>query len=124
MSRPTTPLIIVPALLLAAALIGAGPSLAGGPGLDGVWKASCLGSAIEATVRQEGDALSGVCHVTGPLGQRDTYHFSGWAVQNEVLAWHHNGRLFRGRLQPNGHLSGVLYTATGQDLALEAVRQP
>jgi hypothetical protein len=108
-------LIVLASTCLAAA--GAGVNIAGN------WESRFLGSLIQAKIDQNGNDVSGVAYVYSPLGQKDTYHFSGKIDGAKVVASHHDGHLFSGNLTPAGLLVGVLKTKGGHQVPVEASRR-
>jgi hypothetical protein len=99
------------------ATAGAGVNIAGN------WESRFMGSLIQAKIDQNGNDVSGVAYVYSPLGQKDTYHFSGKIDGVKVVASHHDGHLFSGNLTPEGRLVGVLQTKGGHQLPVEASRR-
>jgi len=96
---------------------GAGVNIAGN------WESRLMGSLIQARIDQNGNDVSGVAYVYSPLGQKDTYHFTGKIDGAKVVAGHHAGHLFSGNLTPAGRLVGVLKTKGGHQLPVEASRR-
>jgi hypothetical protein len=107
--------ILLASMVLSAE--GAGVNIAGN------WETRFMGSLIQAKVNQKGNHVSGVAHVYSPLGQKDTYHFTGKVRGTQIVASHHDGHLFSGNLTPAGHLVGVLKTKGGHQLSLNAARR-
>ncbi|MGO9572101.1 MAG: hypothetical protein ACLP5H_31650 [Desulfomonilaceae bacterium] len=107
--------LVLTCMCLSAA--GAGVNIAGN------WESRFMGSLIQAKIDQNGDAVSGVAYVYSPLGQKDTYHFTGKIDGAKVVASHHDGHLFSGNVTPAGHLVGVLKTKGGHQVPMEATRR-
>jgi hypothetical protein len=93
-----------------------------GSNIAGNWESRVMGSLIQAQIDQNGNQLSGVAYVYGPLGQKDTYHFTGKIDGATVFASHHSGHQFSGNLT-GGHLVGVLKTRDGRQVAIDALRR-
>ncbi len=89
---------------------------------SGIWRSSYLLTGILARVSQDGDRVWGVVEVTGLLGGKDVYHVTGRVKGPRVVAWHHNGRLFRGWATSLENVEGVLTTRAGDKLNIKAVR--
>lgn len=108
-------IILLASMCLSAS--GAGVNIAGN------WESRLMGSLIQARIDQNGNDVSGVAYVYSPLGQKDTYHFTGKIEGAKVVAGHHDGHLFSGNLTPAGRLVGVLKTKGGHQLPVEASRR-
>jgi hypothetical protein len=89
---------------------------------SGTWRSSYFLTRIVAKVSQSGNRVWGVVEVTGPLGGTDLYHVNGRVKGMQVVAWHYNGRQFRGRATGEEKAEGVLTTKAGDRLNLKAVR--
>ncbi|WP_415518082.1 MAG: hypothetical protein ACEB74_10125 [Desulfovibrio aminophilus] len=90
---------------------------------SGVWRTRYFLADITARVSQAGDRVWGVVEVVGPLGGKDLYHVRGRVSGPQVVAWHHNGRQFRGRATALDKAEGVLTVKSGDTLNIRAVRQ-
>jgi hypothetical protein len=99
------------------------PASGAGVNIAGNWESRLMGSLIQARIDQNGNVVSGVAYVYSPLGQKDTYHFTGKIDGARVVASHHDGHLFSGNITSAGHLVGVLKTKGGHQLPLEASRR-
>ncbi|MFC1834400.1 hypothetical protein ACFL2Q_06665 [Thermodesulfobacteriota bacterium] len=67
---------------------------------------------IRATIKA--DRISGVARIVVPFSRKKLrYHFKGRIRGNRIVARHHQGHVFRGRLFPNGGVKGVLRTRKG-----------
>jgi hypothetical protein len=99
------------------------PAAGAGVNIAGNWESRFMGSLIQAKVDQNGNNVSGVAYVYGPLGHKDTYHFTGKVDGARVVASHHDGHLFSGKVTPAGHLVGVVKTKGGYQVAVDATRR-
>jgi len=91
--------------------------------LRGFWVAQQMGARLDATVDQNGNAISGVAFVYSRGGKKDTYHFNGQIQGNKVVAGHNDGHTFSGQVLNEGHVKGVLKTKGGYRIPVEATRQ-
>jgi hypothetical protein len=94
-----------------------------GANFSGNWEGRVMGSLIQATINQHGNRVTGVARVYSPLGQKDTYHFTGTVNGAKVFASHGSGHRFWGNLTPSGHLVGVLRTKDGYQVMVDASRR-
>jgi hypothetical protein len=53
------------------------------------------------------------------MGKEDTYHFTGTFENGNIQGSHHSGQSFRGKLNPNQRLTGVLRTTNGKEIAVD-----
>lgn len=104
-------------VLVCLSAAGAGVNIAGN------WESRFMGALIQAKIDQNGNDVSGVANVYGPLGQKDTYHFTGKVDGSTVVASHRDGHFFSGNITRAGHLVGVLKTRGGHQLSIEASRR-
>jgi hypothetical protein len=109
--------ITIMLVLVCVSAEGAGVNIAGD------WEGRFMGALIQAKIDQNGNDVSGVAYVYSPLGQKDTYHFTGKVDGAKVVASHHEGHLFSGNITPAGRLVGVVKTKGGHELAIEASRR-
>jgi len=109
--------ITIVLVLVCVSAAGAGVNIAGD------WEGRFMGALIQAKIDQNGNDVSGVAYVYSPLGQKDTYHFTGKVDGANVVATHHEGHLFSGNITPAGRLVGVVKTKGGHELAIEASRR-
>jgi hypothetical protein len=109
--------VIIALMLMCLSAAAAGMNVAGN------WESRILGTLIHAKIDQNGDQVRGVAYVYSPLGQKDTYHFSGKIDGAKIVAGHHSGHLFSGNLTPAGHLVGVFKTKNGRQVPVDAWRR-
>jgi len=81
--------------------------------MAGKWVAWIMGHKIEANVNQHGSKISGVAYVYAPFGKKDQYHFTGSVNNGQIVASHHEGHLFNGKLTPEGRIVGIIKTRGG-----------
>ncbi|MGB6065047.1 MAG: hypothetical protein WBG50_09575 [Desulfomonilaceae bacterium] len=112
-------LVAITAILILACF----PAVAAGVNISGNWESRVMGSLIQATINQNGNHVAGVARVYSPLGQKDTYHFTGKIDGARVFASHGSGHSFSGNLTPTGHLVGVLKTKEGYQVMVDASRR-
>jgi len=91
--------------------------------LRGPWVAQQMGTRLEATVEQNGNAVSGVAFLYSRGGKKDTYHFNGSIQGNKVTAYHSDGHLFSGQILDSRHVKGMLRTKGGHKIPVEATRR-
>ena len=78
----------------------------------GVWEATHLFSDIKIMVHQDGGHIEGVVYVYGIFGGVDIYHYEGRIFEDGlVVASHHSGHTFEGRLYSDTEGEGVVTTA-------------
>ncbi|MFH1090412.1 MAG: hypothetical protein V1742_02465 [Pseudomonadota bacterium] len=94
----------------------------GGPDYSGRWEAKVFLAKVYADMEQRGDQIKGVAYVHQPWGKVDVYHFQGWVRNGQVTASHFTGHVFKGVVTPEGTVAGVLTTAKGYNLKVEASR--
>jgi tetratricopeptide (TPR) repeat protein len=88
--------------------------------ITGDWETTYMGSRIRLQVfHHEGKVIKGVFRITNPVGKEDTYHFTGTSENGNIQGSHHSGQSFRGKLNPNQRLTGVLRTTNGQEIAVD-----
>ena len=87
--------------------------------ITGRWEASVMGHQVKAVAEQKGHEVSGVAYLYDPLGHRSTWHFNGTVNGNEVIAAHHSGHKFTGKIVANGKMSGVLEINNGFRIPLD-----
>jgi len=88
--------------------------------ITGDWETTYMGSKIRLQVfHQEGKVIKGVFRISSPVGKEDTYHFTGTFENGNIQGSHHSGQSFKGRLNPNHRLTGVLRTTNGQEIAVD-----
>ncbi len=92
---------------------------------SGHWVGSCMFSRVEAYVAQhKGGKIEGVVYVSAPLGGKTTYHFKGTFTDGMVVATHHSGHLFVGKMVADNEISGKLTTASKKHtFTLDALRE-
>lgn len=79
-----------------------------------------MGSRIRLQVfHHEGTVIKGVFRISNPLGKEDAYHFTGTFENGNIQGSHHSGQSFRGKLNPNQRLTGVLRTLNGKEIAVD-----
>ena len=88
--------------------------------ITGDWETTYMGSRIRLQVfHHEGTVIKGVFRISNPLGKEDTYHFTGTFENGNIQGSHHSGQSFRGKLNPNQRLTGVLRTINGKEIAVD-----
>jgi tetratricopeptide (TPR) repeat protein len=88
--------------------------------ITGDWETTYMGSRIRLQVfHHEGTVIKGVFRISNPLGKEDTYHFTGTFENGNIQGSHHSGQSFRGKLNPNQRLTGVLRTLNGKEIAVD-----
>ncbi|MGB6068489.1 MAG: tetratricopeptide repeat protein [Desulfomonilaceae bacterium] len=88
--------------------------------ITGYWETTYMGNRIKLDISQhEGKIIRGVFRITNPLGKEDTYHFTGTFENGQIQASHYSGQSFRGRLDSNGRVTGVLRTSNGQEVPVD-----
>ncbi|MBM4326533.1 MAG: hypothetical protein FJ118_05135 [Deltaproteobacteria bacterium] len=107
MIRTIRLLVALVAVLALCSLAGASSNMAG------KWVAWIMGHKIEANVNQQGSKISGVAYVYDPFGKKDQYHFTGSVSNGQIVASHHQGHFFNGKLTPEGRIVGVIKTRGG-----------
>ncbi len=81
-------------------------------------------SRVDAYVTQhKGGKIDGVAYVSAPLGGKTTYHFKGTYTDGVVVASHHSGHLFIGKVVSKDEVAGKLTTASKKyTFSLDATR--
>ena len=88
--------------------------------ITGDWETTYMGSRIKLQIfHHEGKVIKGVFRISNPMGKEDTYHFTGTFENGNIQGSHHSGQSFRGKLNPNQRLSGVLRTTNGKEIAVD-----
>ncbi len=90
----------------------------------GWWEGGLYGSSVVARMEQDGQMLSGLVTVTGLGGQKDLYHVAGAVFGNKMYVLHGAGHVFEGEVTDGRAIQGVLTTAGGKKLPLNAQRIP
>lgn len=89
--------------------------------ISGRWDTTYMGHTVSLTVNQRDARLTGIFTIRNPAGKEDTYHFQGTFDGTNVVATHHGGNSFRGKLT-NGRLVGVLSTGHGRSFNVDMSR--
>ncbi len=92
--------------------------------LTGNWEGTYMGAKLKMEFRQSGRNINGVLKVAGRAGAEDVYHFVGTVDNGQVVASHHGGYNFRGKLTDDHRLVGVLTTADGMKVPVDLTGQP
>jgi|GEM_PF-1031837 len=110
----------------ASAAFAAAQNGDGGPdaAVAGWWSGRLYGSAVLARMDQDGQLLSGVVTVTGMGGRKDVYHVAGAVFGSKIYVLHGAGHVFEGQVADGGSLQGVLTTAGGKKIDLQAEHVP
>ena len=112
---------LVAALALLA--VCASPASAYRPDLDGTYLLDYLLVTVTAEVKQGPENFVVVARVESLFGQDDTYTFVGRWEGDRVVADHHQGHHFEGRVQdgPDGTtITGTLHTRWGNEFKVTA----
>ncbi len=111
--------------LLLVLFSGGSRAVTSGINCSGHWVGSCMLSQIDAYVAQhKGGKIEGVAYVTAPLGGKTTYHFKGTFTDGMVVATHHSGHLFIGKMIGEDEIAGKLTTASKKHtFTLDAIRE-
>jgi len=88
--------------------------------ITGDWETTYMGSRIRLQLfHHEGTVIKGVFRIANPVGKEDIYHFTGTFENGSIQGSHHSGQSFKGRLNPNRRLTGVLRTLNGREIAVD-----
>jgi Flp pilus assembly protein TadD len=88
--------------------------------ITGDWETTYMGTRIRLQVfHHDGKVIKGVFRISNPVGKEDTYHFTGTFENGNIQGSHHSGQSFKGKLNPNHRLTGVLRTLNGQEIAVD-----
>jgi len=94
-----------------------------GPNVSGTWGTWVMGHRLEANIKQEGAAVSGVAYVIGPDNHKATYHLNGHFQNGMLQLVHSDGHSFSGRLLDTGHLAGTVKAPSGRKLNVTLSRR-
>jgi tetratricopeptide (TPR) repeat protein len=92
--------------------------------LTGNWEGTYMGARLKMEFQQSGRNINGVLRVAGRAGPEDVYHFVGTFDHGQVIASHHGGYNFRGKLTDDHRLVGVLTTAEGLKVPVDLAGKP
>jgi tetratricopeptide (TPR) repeat protein len=92
--------------------------------LTGNWEGAFMGAKLKMEFQQSGRNINGVLRVAGRAGRDDVYHFVGTFDHGQVVASHHGGYSFRGKLTDDHRLVGVLTTAEGLKVPVDLAGTP
>lgn len=88
--------------------------------ITGDWETTYMGSRIRLQLfHHEGTVIKGVFRISNPVGKEDIYHFTGTFENGNIQGSHHSGQSFKGKLNPNRRLTGVLRTLNGREIAVD-----
>lgn len=92
---------------------------------SGHWVGSCMFSRVDAYVAQHsGGKIEGVVYVSAPLGGKTTYHFKGTFTDGVLVASHHSGHMFIGKMVSEDEVAGKITTASKKHtFSLDATRE-
>jgi len=91
--------------------------------VSGNWEASGMGARLVVQIQQNGSQIGGVAYVHEPMGNVNTYHFTGKVDGNKVTAFHHSGHSFVGTALDGNHLKGTLTSKDGHRIPVDLSRR-
>lgn len=78
-----------------------------------------MGYKIKATVERKAKELRGVVHVYPPFGKKLTYHFTGKINGKSIVASHHGGHGFHGRITGKTTVEGTFTDKNGMSVPVK-----
>ncbi|MFH1139005.1 MAG: hypothetical protein V1816_23240 [Pseudomonadota bacterium] len=110
--------LVLPLIFLPAASPAGSEDL----NITGWWSARVLADLIEFEVEQNGERLDGVAYLISPMGSKNIYHWAGLLRGRDIIGLHHSGHQFKGQLNDQDRIIGVLTTSKGIKIPVAANR--